>query len=168
MPRGVYKHEKGIKSQHYKHGQTGTRLYRIWSNMKTRCFNPNTNRHHIYLDRGISICDEWKHDFNTFYEWSMCNGYTDELTLDRKNNYLGYSPDNCRWVSYRTQSLNKRNVPVYEYKGVCFYQADVPTLFGIKRTTFQARLRRGWSIDEAINRKVVNEKSDLKKSTNKR
>ena len=49
-----------------------------------------------YGGRGITVCDEWKEDFMAFYEWSMQNGYADNLTLDIKDNDKGYSPDNCR------------------------------------------------------------------------
>lgn len=87
----------------YSHGLHGTRLYRIWANIKTRCNNPNAPNYKFYGGKGIAICDEWGGDFQTFYEWAMDNGYKDDLTIDRINSDLDYSPENCRWI---TQSEN--------------------------------------------------------------
>lgn len=58
MAIGIYEHKCGKLSPHYKHGLTGTRLYRIWSNMKNRCSNPKNNRAYIYIQRNITVCDE--------------------------------------------------------------------------------------------------------------
>lgn len=118
--------------------------------MKTRCFNPNATRFEGWGGKGITICPEWKYDFLTFYDWSQSNGYSDELTLDRINPDGNYEPSNCRWVTYTEQNKNKSCVPKYELDGIQFTQSDVERLFGVKRTTFQARLKRGLSVRSAI------------------
>ncbi len=92
--------------------------------------------------------------FSSFYDWSIANGYSDVLTLDRIESDKGYYPENCRWVTYQVQEKNKACVPKYEYDGVIFCQSEVFELFGVKRTTFQARIKRGWSVEEAIGRVV--------------
>lgn len=92
----------------YKHGYTGTRIYRIWKNMKTRCYNQNSPQFKYWGARGISICDEWKNSFESFMKWSMDHGYSDELTIDRINNDGNYQPSNCRWTDYSTQNKNRR------------------------------------------------------------
>ena len=91
--------------------QTIVRLKGIWHNILCRtipekCRDKNTKR--LYIDRGITICNEWK-KFNTFKEWALKNGYLDILQIDRINNDEGYRPDNCRWVTHRQNSCNKRN-----------------------------------------------------------
>ena len=86
-----------------------TRLYGRWSNIKDRCCNPNSKDYERYGGRGIKICDEWKNDFLAFYNWSMNNGYSDELQIDREDNSKGYSPENCRWVTTKQNSNNRRS-----------------------------------------------------------
>ncbi len=93
-----------------KHGMSRTRLYREWTSMKgrcglTKCSNPSAIKH--YIERGISVCDEWR-SFPAFAAWSAAHGYADRLTLDRENSTLGYSPDNCRWVTM-TENLRSRD-----------------------------------------------------------
>lgn len=96
------------------HGKRKSRLYGIWASAKQRCCDPNSSRYHRYGGRGITICDEWKNDFQAFYEWAMANGYDEnaprgQCTLDRIDNDKGYYPDNCRWVDMKTQNNNRSN-----------------------------------------------------------
>lgn len=84
------------------------RLLSIWKNMNTRCTNPNYEKYHKYGGRGITICKEWK-DFNVFKIWSLSNGYTNELTLDRRNTDGNYEPNNCRYVTTSLQAFNKNS-----------------------------------------------------------
>ena len=92
-----------------RHGLTGHPLYSRWNNMKSRCHNPNNPSYKDYGARGITVCDEWRNDFKAFYDWSMANGYQDDLTIDRTDNDRGYSPDNCRWVTMEVQCTNRRD-----------------------------------------------------------
>ena len=91
-----------------KHGHTGTRLHRIWKNMKSRCYNPRVASFKDYGARGIRICAEWVDDFEAFYTWAMTHGYRDDLTIDRIDVDSGYSPNNCRWATHAEQQQNKR------------------------------------------------------------
>lgn len=91
------------------HGMTGTRIYRIWKLMLSRCFNKNVPAYHNYGGRGIVVCNEWRHDFINFYNWSMVNGYKENLSIDRINNNDIYKPNNCKWATMDEQANNKRS-----------------------------------------------------------
>ena len=88
------------------------RVYRIWQNMMARgnrC--PSTMRcDPNYLDLDTTVCDEWK-DFGNFWRWAMSHGYRDDLSIDRIDNFKGYSPDNCRWATPTEQNINRRMTP---------------------------------------------------------
>ena len=90
------------------HGGTNTRLYRIWSGIKTRVFNKNRKCSKNYVNRGIKICREWENDFATFKIWAENNGYSSELTIDRINNDGNYEPSNCQWATRTEQMQNTR------------------------------------------------------------
>lgn len=103
---GCFEHETK-KTMHLKHGMAKTRLWKIWIGMRGRCERESDASYQYYGGRGISICDEW-HDFEVFKNWAISHGYTDELTIDRKNPNGDYCPENCCWTSRKEQTRNRR------------------------------------------------------------
>jgi len=89
----------------YSHGLSSKRIYKIWMNMKHRCYNPKAKCYHRYGKKGICICDIWLNDFTAFYSWALTNGYTDKLTIDRIDKNKNYEPENCQWI---TKSENSK------------------------------------------------------------
>lgn len=135
----------------YKHGMTNTRMFHIWQGIIARCNNTNHKYYKDYGGRGIRVCDEWEDGFIAFYNWSMANGYTEELTIDRINNDGNYTPDNCRWTDKVTQANNTRGNRQIEYKGETHTIAEWGRITGIKAYNIDNRLNKyGWSVEQAL------------------
>ena len=97
-----------------KHGLSQTRIYKTWSGIRARCYNPNSVPYPYYGAKGIKVCPEWNSvpdGFLRFYEWSMQNGYSDDLTIDRIDPGGDYTPNNCRWVDWYTQNTHLSKPP---------------------------------------------------------
>ena len=113
----------GCYKYNLKTGLSHSRLYPIWKELKSRCYNPKNKRYNVYGRKGIQVCDEWKNDFMAFRKWAYENGYDEnaprgKCTIDRIDNNGDYEPLNCRWVSYSRQQRNTQKTTMFEYKGI--------------------------------------------------
>lgn len=143
--------QKGNKNA-IKHGLSNTRLHKIWHSMYCRCYYKSTNQYKNYGGKGIKVCKEWKHieGFVNFYNWSIANGYKDNLTLDRIDNNKDYSPQNCRWVTYKQQCRNKTNNVYYTFKNETKTSKEWCEIYNISQTTLNDRLKRNWTLEQAL------------------
>ena len=152
---GCFKRERTAET-HTKHGLVHTRIYKIWCDIKYRCFNAHHSHYKDYGGRGIIMCDEWNKNFQKFYDWAMSNGYDEnakkyECTIDRIDNNKGYSPDNCRWVTMKEQTKNKRNSIILTYKGETHCLVDWAEIVGIGYGTLLSRINKyGWSGEKTL------------------
>ena len=132
------------------HRESHTRLYSIYHNMHKRCEKENAPNYHRYGGDGVFVCDDWK-TYECFSSWAHNNGYEDHLTLDRIDGSKGYSPDNCRWATYREQALNMKSNHYISYNGEELTVCEWADKLGIKRPTLCARLKKyGWSVERAF------------------
>lgn len=122
------------------HGLTNHPLYKRWKSILSRCFNEKTPSFCNYGGRGISMCDEWKNDFISFYNWSISNGFKSELQLDRINNDGNYEPSNCRWVSAKINSWNRRSNIHIEYNGTLMTISELSEIYKIEYSKLYSRI----------------------------
>lgn len=134
-----------------------TRLYHIWSTMKARCNNPNNDHFHNYGGRGIKVCSDWI-KFDPFYEWSMSNGYSDNMTIDRIDYNGDYTPENCRWITHKEQNLNKRNNRLITYRGETKTLSQWSEDTGLSMQVIYDRLKRFGENDDLFSPLYATEK----------
>ena len=109
-----------IKKRCTTHGLSKHRLYYVLKDMIARCYDKTHHKYYNYGARGIDVCDEWldhESGITNFYNWSIENGYEEGLQLDRFDNELGYSPENCRWVTIAVNNFNRRGTKGYQKRG---------------------------------------------------
>lgn len=132
------------------HGQSRTRLYRIWCAMKARCNNPNTMYYSEYGGRGIAVCDEWSSSFEAFRDWALENQYNPSLSIDRIDTNGNYEPSNCRWVGCVAQANNRRSNVVFTMNGETHTLKQWSDILGVNYNTVRSRVWSGWTIERAL------------------
>ena len=134
---------------------TGTLLYRRYTDMKQRVNNQKSIRSNRYYERGISICKEWQESYIDFKEWALSHGYKDGLSLDRIDVDKEYCPENCRWIAKRQQYFNKSTNLFYEYKGETKTMTEWALEYGLKPRQLRTRLIvQKWPIEKALNEPI--------------
>lgn len=132
------------------HGESKTKLNKVWRNMKDRCFNPNNSRYAHYGLRGISVCDEWRNDYASFRDWAKANGYSEGLSIDRMDNNGDYAPYNCRWVNSTVQNNNFSRNRLVSHNGLTLSISQWSKKIGVNRNTIDYRLKSGMSPSQAL------------------
>ena len=123
------------------HGGSGTRLYKIWKQMRIRCNCITNPTYRFYGARGIKICDEWN-DFAVFREWALSHGYRDNLSIDRIDADDNYKPQNCRWITMQENLDRARKRKFYSYAGKTLCHNEWAKELGINPSTLTGRIRR--------------------------
>ena len=113
------------------HDESNTKLYYVWRSMKARCYVKSTDSYSLYGERGISVCDEWKNNYESFRDWALNNGYREGLSIDRIDPNDAYCPENCRWVTAKEQANNTRRNRYIEYEGCVYTVSQLAEKLGI-------------------------------------
>lgn len=126
-----------------KHQKTNHRIYKIYRGMKSRCSCKTDYHYKWYGEKGIKVCDEWLNDFMSFYNWSMQNGYADDLSIDRINNNGNYEPNNCRWITQQEQCNNTRRNHYITINGETLTITQWAKKSGVNRKAIERKLKKG-------------------------
>jgi len=128
------------------------RIYRIWDNIKSRCYRKSAKQYCDYGGRGITMCIEWFNSFEAFHNWALSNGYNDTLTIDRINNDGDYTPENCKWSTREQQQQNtraqKNNISGHKGLSWCKFTKTWRVRASINKK--QIELGRYSTVDEAV------------------
>lgn len=146
-------HKERTKECNTTHGMQNTPEYDIWQHMKARCFNPKDKAFKNYGGRNITVCDEWKNSFGTFY--SDMGLRPEGTSLDRIDNNGNYEPTNCRWSTDIEQARNKRNNHLVTYEGEIKTLAEWAESLNINYFVLHARINKlNWPIERAFTEPV--------------
>jgi len=132
-------------------GYSHERLYKIWKDMKYRCYSRTCKSFPNYGGRGIAVCSEWKSDYSNFRRWALSNGYERNLTIDRINANGNYEPGNCRWATYKEQENNTRKNRFIAYNGVTHTVAEWADILGLSYAAVRSRANHGWAMERIVN-----------------
>lgn len=150
---GCYHSETStIRATKFKHlVKDNKRLYSIYNGIKKRCYNKNEPRYKDYGARGIRMCDEWLMSFDEFVEWSLSNGYSGEMSIERINVDGNYCPENCKWITLKDQAFNKRDTVWVRYKGERIQLIKLCARENVSYDNVHNRIYSlGWSVEKAI------------------
>lgn len=143
------------ETKNFTHKMTGSRLYKVWHAMKSRCYYEKSEMFKHYGGRGITVCDEWKNSFISFYDWSIKNGYDEnaergQCTIDRIDVNGNYEPNNCRWATIKQQANNTRRNHLIKYNGKTQTVSQWANELGVEPDSIFNRLQKGFTEEEAL------------------
>ena len=129
----------------------GGKLISVYYDMLKRCHDPKNKGYERYGAKGIYVCEEWRNDCSSFYKWAKDNGYKEGLTIDRIDNSKGYSPDNCRWTTWKVQTVNRSCTRWILFNGEKKTLKEWSETLNISYQVLADRIYRyGWSIERAL------------------
>lgn len=151
---GCYAAERTTQT-HVTHGMSKTPEFRVWTNMRSRCFCKSTPNYRYYGGRGISVCERWAQSFEAFIE-DMGLRPGNDYELDRIDNDGNYCPENCRWATRTVQQRNRRQNRVLEFRGERLCVTEWAEKVGLSVSGLRFRLKMGWSIEDALTQPAEN------------
>lgn len=123
--------------------------YRIWTGIRTRCFNPHANNYHLYGGRGITMCEAWRTSFGAFLA-DVGPRPSPRHSIDRIDNDGDYEPTNVRWATHEEQGRNKRTNRLITFRGETHPLVVWANKIGLTTAVLKGRLYEGWSVERAL------------------
>jgi len=147
--RSAKSHGQSCKASNHR-----TKTYVTWEGIKQRCHNPNYHDYKSYGGRGITVCDEWRNSFETFF--ADMGKRPKGQTLERIDNESGYSEKNCRWATKREQASNRRNTRMITYNGKTQTMTAWAREYGLSRGVLWHRIyNMEWDLKDALERPAM-------------
>lgn len=127
-------------------------IIRTYNTMMNRCYNEKDPNYSLYGGAGVRVCDEWKGHPGVFMKWSLENGWSENLELDKdiKGNGLLYSPETACWVTHAENMRHLKSAKKHLFKGKMESIAFISHSTGIPKTTLQVRVQAGYTAEEAV------------------
>ncbi len=147
---GAERRAESCGSQFRTHGDSKSRLYKIYYSIKKRCYNSAALNYNSYGARGVTMCEEWRTDWTSFRDWALSNGYDDSLTIDRINVDGGYNPQNCRWVTRVAQANNRRTSKWITYQNETHTVAEWAKILDIPYKCIYKKISDGITLSEIL------------------
>jgi len=153
-------------------GKERLKLYIVWDNIISRCYNPKDDKYRFYGAIGVSVCEEWRNDYHSFVEWALGNGYKIGLHIDKDTKGDGklYSPDTCCWLTPKENQRARKHLRKVVYEGKEVLLIELCERFGISCRIVKQRMRRdGMTLDQALsvpnigNGNFINRRKEYKK-----
>lgn len=148
-----YNHEK-LKNEpseeEIRNRRQRKRIYNIYRKMIERCYNEKNGHYRYYGLKRITVCDDWRKSFESFYKWAMNNNYQDGLSIDRVDVFGNYEPSNCRWTTMKEQANNKRKTVYLLIGDERVTLSNISEVTGIGYRTLWHRRRKGWTTEELL------------------
>lgn len=128
-----------------RHGDAGTRFYKRWAGMKSRCGHKTRLAY-----TNISYCKRWEKYLN--FKEDMFESYNNHAkqfgirntTLDRIDSSGNYEPKNCKWATYKEQENNRNVSYMLNYRGKTQNLTDWAKELTLNEKTLRSRIWRGW------------------------
>lgn len=131
-----------------KHGGCGTLTYARWKSMMARCYNKRATNFKYYGAKGILVCEQW-HDYREFLR-NMGECPSPDMTVERVDNELSYTPDNCIWMSKANQNKHRSHCVQLTHDGRTRNLTDWAKEVGISANSLAMRIRLGWDTERAL------------------
>lgn len=150
-------HAKNAKERNTTHGLSSHPLFNIWRGIKKRCYLKTNENYRLYGERGVRMCDEWRNDFVSFYNWCISNGWEKGLQIDKDiiPRKLGippllYSPEMCSIVTCEENNFNRRGNVYATINGIERAAGEWSKITGIHRSAISERIKKGATGSEAV------------------